>query len=475
MQVTETKSEGLTKEFQIVVPATDIVAQVDDRLEELKRTVRLPGFRPGKVPVSLMRKKFGQAVMGEVLERAVGEATQKTLTDRGIRPAAQPKVEVTSFEEGKDLEYTLTVESLPEIEAVNFDGLKLERLVAAPEDKEIDEALDRLAKSHKSSEPLAKSRKSKAGDILVIDFVGKIDGTEFAGGKAEDYSLELGTGTFIPGFEDQLTGVNVGDHVEVKVAFPENYGAAELAGKDAVFDVDVKEIREGKPAEIDDELAKKVGAENLEALKKGIREEHDRELKNVSRMRLKRALLDQLAESYSFDVPESMKSAETDAIWKQFEAQRKAERLDEKEFEGKSDDEIKEEFQSIAERRVRLALVLAEVGRTNNIQIGQEDINRALMSEARRYPGQERQVIEYYQKTPEAMEAIRGPLMEDKVVDFILEMADVTERSVSVEELLKDPDEDAEASAEKAPKKKGGRKAAAKKPAKSEKDEKAEE
>ena len=467
MQVTETKSEGLTKEFKIVVPADDIVGQVDGRLDELTRTVRLPGFRPGKVPVSLLRKKFGQAVMGEVLEKAVGEATQQTLTDRGIRPATQPKVEVTSFEEGKDLEYTLTVETLPEIDPVDFDSLKLERLVAAPEDKEIEEALDRLAKAHKSSEPVAGDRKSQSGDILVIDFVGKIDDKEFPGGKAEAYSLELGSGTFIPGFEDQLIGTGAGDHVAVTVKFPENYGAEELAGKDAVFDVDVKEIREGKPAEIDDELAKKVGAENLDALKKGIHEEHDRELKNVSRMRLKRTLLDQLAEAYSFAVPPSMREAEAEAIWKQFEAQREAGRLDDKEFEGKSDDEIKEEFKTIAERRVRLALVLAEVGRTNNIQINQEDVNRALMAEARRYPGQERQVIEYYRKSPEAMEAIRGPLMEDKVVDFILEMASVSEKSVSVAELLKDPDEE-EAPAEPAPKKKGGRKAAAKKAEKSE-------
>ncbi len=463
MQVTETKNEGLKREFKIVVPAGDIDGQVNTRLEELKRTVRIPGFRPGKAPVSLMKKKFGPAVMGEVLEKAVGEATQKTLADRGIRPATQPKVEVNSFAEGADLEYTLSVEALPEIELQDFNGLELERLVAEPEEHEIQAALDRLAAANKSSEPIAKARESQKGDILLIDFVGKIDGEAFPGGKAEGYELELGTGTFIPGFEDQLTGVAAGAHVDVKVQFPEGYGAQELAGKDAVFEVDVKEIREGKPAAIDDELAKKVGAENLDGLKKNIRDEHERELKSLSRLRLKRTLLDKLAEQYTFPVPDAMADAETNAIWQQFEEQRKAGRLDLSEYEGKSDDEIKAELRGIAERRVRLALVLAEVGRTNDIQLGRDELNRALANEARRYPGHEKEVIEYYRKTPQALESLRGPLIEDKVVDFIVELAKVAEKKVSVAELLKDPDEEKAEDKPAEPKaKKKSRKAAAK-------------
>jgi trigger factor len=443
MQVTETKNEGLKREFKIVVPAGDIDGQVNTRLEELKRTVRIPGFRPGKAPVSLMKKKFGPAVMGEVLEKAVGEATQKTLADRGIRPATQPKVEVNSFAEGTDLEYTLSVEALPEIELQDFHALELERMVAEPEESEIQSALERLANANKTSEPVSEDRPSQKGDILLIDFVGKIDGEAFPGGKAESYELELGTGTFIPGFEDQLTGVKAGAHVDVKVKFPEEYGAQELAGKDAVFEVDVKEIRQGKPAAIDDELAKKVGAENLEGLKKNIREEHERELKSLSRLRLKRKLLDALAEHYTFPVPEAMTEAETNAIWHQFEEQRKAGRLDMSEYEGKSDDEIKADLRGIAERRVRLALVLAEVGRTNDIQLGRDELNRALANEARRYPGHEKEVVEYYRKTPQALESLRGPLIEDKVVDFVIELAKVAEKKVTVAELLKDPDEEA--------------------------------
>lgn len=460
MQVTETKNEGLKKEFKIVVPASDIDGQVSTRLEELKRTVRLPGFRPGKAPVSLMRKKFGQAVMGEILEKAVGEATQKTLTDRGIRPAGQPKVEVNAFAEGKDLEYTLMVEALPDVELVDFHAIELERMVAEPEESEIQAALDRLAGAHKTSEAISESRPSQKGDVLLIDFVGKIDGEPFAGGKADGYELELGTGTFIPGFEDQLTGVSAGAHVDVKVTFPEQYGAQELAGKDAVFEVDVKEIRSTKPAALDDEFAKKVGAENLEGLKKGIRDEHERELKSISRLRLKRALLDILSEKYTFAVPDSMAEAEANSIWQQFEEQRKAGRLDVSEYEGKTDDEIKVELRQIAERRVRLALVLAEVGRANSIQLGQDELNRALANEARRYPGHEREVIEYYRKTPQALDSLRGPLMEDKVVDFVIELAKVSERKVPVAELLKDPDEEEKPAAEEKPKKKSSRKAA---------------
>ena len=454
MQATETKTEGLKREFDVVVPANEIDERINKRLEELKGQVNLPGFRPGKIPASMMKKRFGASVMGEVLEAAVGEATKQVLTDNAIRPAIQPQIEVKSFDEGKDLEYTIAVEVLPEIEKIDFATLELERMVTEPNEDDLKEALDRLAAGNKTSEPITGKRKSKSGDIVVIDFVGKVDGEEFAGGKADAYELELGSGSFIPGFEEQLTGAKAGDHVEVNVKFPDEYGAAELAGKDALFEVDVKEIRETTPGEINDELAKKAGLEDLDALKKAIGEEHDRELKNISRTRLKRNLLDMLSERYDFEVPEGMLKAEGDAIWAQFEEQRKAGRLDEAEFEGKSDDDIKAEFSEIAERRVRLALVLAEVGRENELQIGQDEINRALMNEARQYQGQEKLVFDYYKNNPEAMEALRGPLMEDKVVDFILELATISDRTVSREELLKDPDADDAEKVEEKPKKK---------------------
>jgi len=461
MQVTETKTEGLKRDFKIVVPATDIENRITARLEQLSQTVRIPGFRPGKVPVSLLRKRYGPSVMGEVLERAVGETTVKAMTDHGVRPAMQPKVEITSFEEGKDLEYTMAVEVLPEIAPVDFSKIELERLTVDVEDSEIEDVLNRMAEANKVSEPVADERAAEKGDVVVIDFVGKVDGKEFPGGKADGYHLDLGSGSFIPGFEDQLIGAKAGDHVAVNVAFPKEYGAAELAGKDAVFDVDVKELRSTKPATVDDDFAKKAGLENLDALKKAIRDEQEREFKAISRMRLKRALLDALAEMYDFAVPESMAEAELDSIWSQFEEQRKQNPdAAKKEYGDKSDDDIKAEFRAIAERRIRLGLVLAEVGQANKIQVTQDDINRAIVTEARRYPGQEQKVVEYYKKTPEAMDALRAPLLEDRVVDFMLEMAKLTDRQVTREELLRDPDEsDAEPPAKSEAKKTPAKKA----------------
>ena len=455
MQITETKAEGLKREFKIVVPAADIEEQVDNRLKELTHTVRMPGFRPGKVPASLLRKKYGQSVRGEVLERSIGESSNQTMTDRGLRPAMQPEIEIVSFDEGEDLEYTMVVELFPEIEPIDPAAITLEQLVAKADEETVEKTLRRLADAHKTSEAIASKRKSKAGDILLIDFVGRVDGEEFQGGKAESYLLELGSNSLIPGFEEQLIGAKAGEEVAVEVTFPEDYGAENLAGKAAVFDVSVRELRKSVAAAIDDDLAKKVGTEDLEALKKAIGEDHDREFKNISRLRLKRALLDNLADAYSFEVPEGMVEREFEAIWKQIEEQRQeGAEADDPEDEGKSEDELKAEYRAISERRVRLGLLLVEVGRLNNLSVGQEEVNRAIAAEARRYPGQEKAVFDYYRDTPEAMEAIRAPLMEDKVVDFILEMAEITERTVSVDELLAEPDEAEKAAAEGKPKKK---------------------
>ncbi len=447
MQVTETKTEGLKRDFTIVVPATDIEERVTSRLKELAATVRLPGFRPGKVPMSLMKKRYGASVMGEVLEKTVNETTMKAMDDRGMRPAVQPKIEITSFDEGTDLEYTMAVEVMPEIEQVDYSKISLERMVVETDESVVDETLERMAASNKSSEEAPADRKAETGDVVVIDFLGKVDGEEFAGGKADGYHLELGTGSFIPGFEDQLIGSKAGDEVAVKVKFPEEYGAAELAGKDAVFETTVKEVRTTKPSDIDDEFAKKAGVENVDALKQAIRDEHEREYKQIARMHLKRALLDELAERYDFDVPEALVEQELAGIWTQFESQRKENpEAVEAEYGGKDDDEVKAEFRDISVRRIRLGLVLAEVGQANNIQVTKEDINRAIMAEARRYPGQEQRVIEFYRGNSDAMNALQAPLLEDRVVDFILEMADVNDKKVSREELMRDPDaEDAPA------------------------------
>jgi trigger factor len=456
MQVTETKTEGLLHEFTITVPAAEINVVVENRLNQLKKTAKISGFRPGKVPVGILRKQYGPSIMGEVLERTVGETSQKALQERDLRPIVQPKIEVIKFEDGSDLEYTMSLEVMPDVKPMDFSKIILERMVVEPDEEEINKALGRVADAHKTSEPISGSRKSKGGDIVIIDFVGKINNVEFDGGKAEDYSLELGSGSFIPGFEDQLTGIKVGDHVEVKVKFPDEYASEELAGKDALFDVEVKELREAIPAVIDDELAKKVGVEDLNSLKVSFREEQEREFKKIARTRMKRSLLDQLEKNHDFQVPQTMADREFDGIWEQFEQHRKqAEEQGIKEdlSEGKTNDELSEDFHNIAERRVRLGLLLAEIGRINNIDINQEDANRAMMAEAQRYPGQEQMVIDSLQKNPEAMQQLREPLMEEKVVDFIIELAKVTDKTVTLEELMAEPEVETPIK-KKAPKKK---------------------
>ncbi len=471
MQVTEIKTDGLTHEFKILVGADEIEEKMTTRLNEMAKTVHMPGFRPGKVPVHLLRKKYGSSVMGEVLELTVNERSQDTMAERGLRPAVQPKIEITSFDEGKDLEFTMEIEVLPEIEPMDFSELKLEKMVSEAADAEIDQALERLATAHKGGQPVTSKRKTKAGDIAVIDFVGSVDGEEFPGGKAEGYHLELGSGSLIPGFEDQIIGATAGSDLTVKVTFPEDYGAAELAGKAADFAVTVQEIREPTPAAIDDELAKKAGLDSLDALKKAIKEEHDKEYNALSRQRLKRNLLDELAEAYTFEVPATMIKRDFDSVWKQYE-QRLEQGLEEDEKDAaKSEDEKKEEFRSLSERRVRLGLVLGEIGRVNNIEVTQEEINKAMMAEARRYPGQEQAFLDFFKKNPQDMEQVTAPLYEDKVVDFILEMATVNEKKVPVDDLMKEPEETPKKPAAKrkaAPEKKAAPKkeaTAAKKPA----------
>ena len=463
MQVTETKSEGLSREYKVALPAKEIEDKISHRLKELARTAQLPGFRPGKVPVSLLRKKYGPSVMGEILERAVNDSSQQAIAEKGLRPAMQPEIEITSFEDGGDLEYTIAIEILPDIKPTDFSTIKLERRVRDGGVAEIDKALAEIAAAHGTSAPAKKKRKTQSGDGVIIDFVGRVDGNEFAGGKAEGYELTLGSGSFIPGFEEQLIGVEVGDDIMVKVKFPDSYGAAELSGKDAVFDVSVKELREKVPSAIDDELAKKLGMENLDALKNSIREENDREFNNVSRLLLKRSLLDVLSDTHDFEVPDKLLEREFETIWNQFEEQRKKAKESDAPFEeDKTDEEHKKEFWEIAERRVRLGLLMSEVGRANNIQISQEDLNRQLMAEASRHPGHEKEVMEQYKNNPKAMESLSAPIYEEKVVDFILEQASITEKKATMEELMKTMAEDADDAKPKAKKAKNKAKPAAK-------------
>jgi trigger factor len=432
MQVTELSADGLKRQFKIVVPAGDLSAKVDERLAELAQTAQLPGFRKGKVPVGLLKKQYGQALYGEALEQAVNQSTAKAIEDRGLRPALQPRVDLKELAEGKDVEFEVAIEVLPEIGKLDFSGIELERLKAEVATKDVDDAVDRIAKANREQKPVDPPRPAQKGDALKIDFVGSVDGVEFPGGKAEDYVLELGSGSFIPGFEDQLIGAEVDKPLDVKVTFPADYGNAELAGKEAVFKCTVKEIREFVDKPADDELAKKNNFENLEAMRKALSDRIGQDYAQVSRSMIKRQLLDKLADSHKFAVPEGLVEGEFNAIWQRVEeAKKNGQKLEDDE------EKMRKEYREIAERRIRLGLLLADVGRSNSIDVTPEELNQAVMREAMRYPGQERQVLEFYGKNAELKEQLRAPIFEEKTVDFILELAKVNEKSVTPEELLK--------------------------------------
>jgi len=432
MQVTELSAEGLKRQFKIVVPAADLAGKIDERLGEMARTAQLPGFRPGKVPMSLLKKQYGQALFGEAVEQAVNTSTAKAIEDRGLKPALQPRVDLKQLEEGKDIEFEVAIEVLPEIGKLDFSGVALERLKAEVTDKEVGDALDRIAKGNREQKPVDPARPAKSGDAIKLDFVGSIDGTPFPGGSATDYTLDLGSGSFIPGFEDQLIGAEAGKSVDVKVTFPAEYGAKELAGKDAVFACTIKEIREYVDRMPDDELAKKAGFETLDAMRKAVSDRIGQDYAQVSRAIIKRQLLDKLADSHKFPVPEGLVEAEFNAIWSRVEEAKKNGQKPEGD-----EDKMRGEYRGIAERRVRLGLLLADVGRSNSIEVSPEELNQAVMREAMRYPGQERQVMEFYGKNAELKEQLRAPLFEEKTVDFILELASVADKTVAPDELMK--------------------------------------
>ncbi len=432
MQVTELAADGLKRQFKIVVPAGDLSAKVDERLVEMARTAQMPGFRPGKVPVGLLKKQYGQALFGEAVEQAVNSSTAKAIEDRGLKPALQPRVDLKQLEEGKDVEFEVAIEVLPEIGKLDFSDIELERLKAVVPDKDVDEAIERVAKANREQKPVDPPRPAQKGDAIKLDFVGSVDGTEFPGGAAQDYTLELGSASFIPGFEDQLIGAEVGKPVDVKVTFPADYGNTELAGKEAVFKCTIKEIHEFVDKPADDELAKKNNFENLEAMRKAVGERIGQDYARISRSMIKRQLLDKLAEAHKFAVPEGLVEGEFKAIWQRIEEAKKAgEKLEDDE------DKMRQEYRDIAERRVRLGLLLADVGRSNSIEVTPEELNQAVMREAMRYPGQERQVLEFYGKNAELKEQLRAPIFEEKTVDFILELAKVADKPVTPEELLK--------------------------------------
>jgi trigger factor len=510
MQVTETIAEGLKREFRVVVPAVELEEKVTSRLGEIGRTANLPGFRPGKVPIQILRRRFGPSVLGEVLESTVQGSSAEAIREHNLRPALPPKVDIVSFSEGNDLEYKMSLELLPEIPELRFADLDIERLVVEVPDEDIDRAVERIAEQQRKSEVV--ERPAENGDIIVVDVEGRVDDREIPGASGKDRQIALGSGNFIPGFEDQLIGATAGEHRTVRVTFPDDYGVPDFSGKEAVFAVDVKEVRNRLPVVIDDELGKAVGLETLAELRDEVRQQMQRDYDAASRLRLKRALLDRLAEAYDFPVPPGMVDLEFENIWRQYQTEKERESAAQSDAaasdpqvdaaepglatetagdvatEGGSaqaaanqtepppettagvhldqmagpdpqaaadaaqavevppvtDEASKAEYRRIAERRVRLGLLLAEVGRGNNITVTQEELNQAITREARRHPGYERQVLEFYRQNPEAVGNLRAPIFEDKVIDFIVELAKVEERKITPKELLSTPDPDEE-------------------------------
>lgn len=456
MQITETSAEGLKRELQVVVGAQELSERRDKRIAELKDTVQIKGFRKGKVPAAHLRKVYGRQLMAEILQAAVEETSQKALTDRDERPAGQPKIDFPEDEEfvetvidGKaDFAYSMSYEIIPKFDVVDFSTLELERLVSDVEDPEIDKALDQLAERNVSYEA-SETEAAADGHKLKIDFVGTMDGETFEGGTAEGIELVMGQGGFIPGFEEALVGGKAGDERTINVTFPEDYPVDTLKGKAAVFESKIQEVGLPKDAEINDEFATTLGAENLEKLREMVSEQMVREYAQVSRMKLKRELLDQLNDKHDFELPPSLVDSEFEGIWTQV-TQRMEQEGKSFEDEAKTEAERRVEYRDVAERRVRLGLLLGEIGESNKVEVTQDELRQALLQEAQQYPGQAREVYEFYEKTPGAIAQLRAPIFEDKVVDLIVEKAQVTEKKVSVEELAKPVDEDDEAAADAA-------------------------
>ncbi len=440
MQVKEIKAEGLKIEMEVTVPANDIRKQQEVRLQEVGKTAKVPGFRAGKVPMKMLEQKYGRAVMGEVLEVVVSDATAKVLKDKNIRPAMQPKIEVKEFDEGKDLVFKMELEKLPSVAVMDLKGLKLTRPVVKTDAKQIDETLERIAKSNRALNDVAEDRATKKGDIAVITFHGrtKDDGVMHDGMHAHGVELELGSGRFIPGFEEQLVGVKKGEKVEVAVTFPKDYGATELAGREAIFDTVVEAIKEAAPAEINDDLAKMLGMTDVAALRAAVEQQMNAEYEGHSRMKLKRQLLDILDEKHDFEIPAGMAQAEFDGILRQIESERK---MNPEENGAELTEDEKEELKLIADRRVRLGLILSEIGTANKVSVNDKEIQRAVIAEAQKYPGQEKMVFEFYQKNRNALEMLRAPIFEEKVVELIFKDATITDKEVTLEELLKEDDE----------------------------------
>jgi trigger factor len=445
MEVTETNTDGLKREFKVVVPASDLDARVNDRLTQLKDRVQIRGFRPGKVPVTHLKKVYGRAVMAEAIEEVVRETNAKIVTDRGLKLAMDPKItmpesqsEIEGVIAGKsDLAYTVALEVVPPITLADFKQITLERLNAEVTDGEVEEAVGKIAEQSRPFGPKAEGGKVESGDRVLVKFAGTIDGASFEGGSGDDIAVQIGSNTFIPGFEEQLVGMAMGETRSVTITFPKNYLAPDLAGKEAVFEVTAKSIETPGTVTIDDAFAKSLGIESLDKLKSALRERLTREHAAASRRKLKRVLLDELDKLHKFAPPPTLVEEEFKNVWGTIMSDLQTQNRTFAD-EGTTEEKAREEYREIADRRVRLGLVLAEIGEKNNIRVNEDEITRAIVEQARQYPGREQEVWDHYRKNPNAVATLRAPIFEEKVVDFILELAKVTEKTVSRDELFKD-------------------------------------
>ncbi|MCB2087608.1 MAG: trigger factor [Sphingomonadaceae bacterium] len=465
MQIKETTNEGLKRGYQLTIPASDIEAKIDAEVKKVAPQVRMPGFRPGKVPANLVRKMHGEQLHAQVVNDAIRDSVDSLMRDKQLRPAMQPKIEMAEgYDQGKDAELTVELEVLPEVEAPEVDGLKLEKLVVPVTDEQVDEALQNIASGQKSYKDAAKTKKAADGDQVIIDFVGKLDGEAFEGGSAEDAPLVIGSGQFIPGFEEQLVGVKTGDEKVISVTFPEDYPAEELKGKEATFDITVKQVKVESETKVDEDFAKNLGLEGLDQLKGLLRGQLEQETAGLTRTQMKRALLDQLAAGHDFDVPEGMVNAEFEQIWAQL--QQEAAREEDPEAAMKEIEAEKDDYRDIAVRRVRLGLLLSEIGQKNGVEVTQQEMSMLIQQAAQQYRAEDRErFIQYVQQEPMAAAQLRAPLYEDKVVDFLFDKAEVTEREVTRDELQAaiEAEESEEAKKPAAKKKAPAKKAAAKK------------
>lgn len=462
MQVIETLAEGLKRELKVVIPAKDMEARMNERLEDAKGKIRINGFRPGKVPFAHLKKMYGKSIMAELVNEIVREKPTEILSERGEKSATQPEIAMTEDEAeadkilnaDADFEFTLAYEVIPAIELKDVSGIKVTREVVDIDDAEVTEQILKIAESARTYE--TKKGKAENGDRVTIDYLGKVDGEAFDGGKDEDAELVLGSNRFIPGFEEQLVGLKAGDEKVITVTFPADYPAANLAGKEATFDINVKDVAAAAAVEINDELATKLGLELADKLKEIVRGQIESQYGSFTRQKVKRQILDQLDEMYQFDTPGRLVDAEFDNIWRQIntDLQQAGKTFAD---EDTTEEEARAEYRKLAERRVRLGLVLSEIGEKAGVQVSDEEMQRSLFQQLRQFPGQEKEIIDYFQKTPGAAASLRAPLFEEKVIDHLLSEVKVTDKTVSKEELMADDEEEGKADAKKAPKKKAAK------------------